>query len=220
MAKKSVTKHTWNQMTMLETAGQGQKTATSISGKPLIFKTPVVLPVDLEAAAKRVVKAWSEKDNGKEASDELANAIGAIRGMLLKLAYYVDDIADGDSDIIHAAGLESTSDSHSKHNAPETPRASVLGTFAGGTVTSTVITVTDTDKYTHIAVIDGPFNVTILHGEIFVPTGTEVRIIPHANLTATFRGLPAHKSIAVGVIAHNNGGASGISTISTTSALP
>ena len=219
MAVKCVTKHTWNQMTILETVGLAKKVSLAMTGNAN-FETPDVLPSALEAGATRVLKAWAEKDNGVVASDELANAIEALRGMLLKQAYYVDRIANGNADIIHSAGYESTSDAHNKHSAPETPRAARLETLAGGVVKSTVIPVFDTEKYTHIAVIDGPFNVTILNGQIIIPEGTEAVVIPYANLTAIFKGLPAHKSIAVGVVAHNNGGASGISTISTTSALP
>ena len=219
MAIKCVVKHTWNDMTFLETAGLGQKVSKAIEGN-LKFPTPDVLPVAMSAASTRVIKAWANKDNGIVASDEMTNAMTSMRALLLEEANYVDGIANGDSDIIHSAGYASILDTHSRHNAPETPRASTLETFTGGTVKSTVIPVYDTMKYTHIAVVDGPFNVTILHGEIIVPLGTNAVIIPFSNLTATFTGLPAHKSISVGVIAHNNGGASGISTISTTSSLP
>ena len=206
-------------MQFLETAGLAQKVGTAIEGN-VTFKTPKVLPAKLEADSTRVIKAWAHKDNGPVAADEMTNAMIEIRADLLEEAYYVDGIAEGNADIIHSAGFESILDSHTRHTEPETPRASKLEPAVGGVVKSTVIPVADTIKYTHIAVIDGPFNVTILHGEINVPLGTNAIILPFSNLTAIFTGLPAHKSIAVGVIAHNNGGASGISTISTTSSLP
>ena len=219
MAKRCVVKHTWNEMNHLETAGLAQKVGAATDSN-VTFKDSKVPKGALSAVATRVIDAWAKKDNGQVAADEMTNSLVAARAMLLEEAYFVDGIADGDSDIIHWAGYESILDTHTKHNAPETPRASRLESKSGGVVKSTVTTVPDTNKYTHIAVIDGPFNVTILHGEIIVPNGTNAIILPYSNISATFTGLPAHKSIAVGVIAHNNGGASGISTISTTSALP
>ncbi len=192
-------------------AGFARGTATEMTGNTHT-PSPPVTPANMNTAAQRVEEAWSNRNNGQVAQDELHNATEDLNSKLHTNADYVTTQAAGSSTIIHSCGFQSTKSSGSAHSVPNTPAAAVIKSVPNK-FTSKVSPVTDADSYTHIVSLGSASLVKVQNGMITIPQGNtgDVYIIPYGNASETFNHLPPIRQAIVEVMAHNGAGSSGLS---------
>ena len=219
--KKIKVKMSWAKATLLQQAGFARKTVTAMTGNAT-FATPAVALTAMTNAAARLENAWANRENGAVARDELENANTDLDDKLHTQAEYVDKIANGNDDIIHSAGFISTkpaNERQSRSAAPEASAAPVVVPQAGGSIKVTVDAVAGVRLYCFILVLDGAFNVSIVNGQLEVPTGTNALIINSTKRSVVFKNLPAMKPVKVAVAIVNSASVSGLSTVVSSSTI-
>ena len=80
---------------------------TAISNNPGVFKTPKPSLAEIKKAAGDFSIAIAEAaDGGKVKTAIMHDKESVLMNLLTRLAYYVEETADGDEAIIHLAGME------------------------------------------------------------------------------------------------------------------
>lgn len=213
--KKIKVKMSWARFTRLQQAAFARGTVSAMTGNAN-FTTPAVALTAMVNAASRLENAWANKDNGAVARDELNNAATDLDTKLHAQAEYVDNIANGNDDIIHTAGFMSTKPFGGRFNkiaAPTTSGAPIITSLAGGKIKVVVDAVANTRVYCFVLVVDGAFNVAVNNGQLEIATGTNAIIINSTKRSAVFQNLPAMKSVQVAVVTINSSGTGAMSAV-------
>jgi hypothetical protein len=219
--KKVKVKISWTRATLLKQAGFARGTVIAMKDNNSFLTPDVSLKAMLDAAA-RVENAWPKREDGVVARDEFDNSSTDLNDKLHTQAAYVDKIANGDANIIHSAGFESTKATNERLRrvaVPHETAAPVIVPETNGQIKVTVNAVEGAKMYCFILVLDGAFNVSIVNGEINIPEGTNAKVINSTKRSVTFQNLPSMKLVRVAVAVYNSTGASALSSVSSGSTI-
>lgn len=218
MSRKVVVKITWSIKKPLEMAAFAIGTVVAMSDNKY-FLTPDIDMITMSDSSNRVQFAFGNKKNGAIAKDELNTAIKTLNTHLHDQAEYVNDIANGNATITHSAGFMSTSDIRGLGIKPNAVELVKLKATSNGGMKAQVAKVDGATNYCFLLVTNGVFDITVVNGEIFIPSGTTVRIINTTKRTAYFEGLTPMEIVYVAVLASNATGDNGLSPVAKASTI-
>ncbi len=218
MSKKIIVKITWSIKQPLEMSSFALGTVTAMADDD-DFLSPDIALITMNAAANKVQIAYGSRKNGIVAKDNLKNTSTLLNGYLHSQAEFVNKIANGNASIIHNAGFESTSDIRGAGTKPNRAGLVTLRATSAGGMKAQITKVKGATNYCFILVANGDFNVMVLNGEIFIPTGSSARIINTTKRAVSFANLNPMEVIRIAVIASNAAGDNGISPVSTASTI-
>ena len=183
------------------------------------FISPKIALNLLSDAAHNLSKLFASRKNGTDAKSLLKAEILILDNYLHKQAEYVDGIAQGDAEIIHSAGFESTSDKRTAGSKAKIAEGLVIEAMLNGKINAKVDKIDNATNYCFILTYGDSFNVKIENGMIAIPNGTKAYIVNTTKCTTSFFGMEPMKQVWVSVLASSPTGFTAFCPAATTSTI-
>ncbi len=218
MSRKVIVRISWSIKQPLKMASFALGTVSAMKDDDDFLSPEIALKIMTDAAGK-VPIAYSIRKNGDVAKDNFNTSILLLNSYLHSQAEFVNKIANGNATIIHNAEFESTSDERGAGIKPNIAGSVTLKAIGGGGMKAKVAKVKGATNYCFILTTQESFNITVVGGEIFIPSDTMVRIKNTTKISVTFNGLTPMEIVKVAVIASNANGDNGMSPVAMASTI-
>ncbi len=218
MSRKVIVRISWSVKKPLQMASFALGTVSAMKTDDDFLSPEIALNTMTDAAVK-VERDYSVRKNGVVAKDNLKTSTILLNSYLHSQAEFVNKIANGNATIIHNAGFESTSDERGAGIKPGIAGFVTLKAISGGGLKAKIAKVKGATNYCFILNMQGVFNITTVGREIFIPSGSEIRIINTTKISVVFNNLKPMEIVKVAVIASNANGHNGMSPVAVASTI-
>jgi len=179
-----------------------------MTGNPY-FETPAVPLATLSSAAANAEVAYNNRKNGAAAKLANESTAQALSDLLSRQANYVNNIAQGNAEVIAGAGYTATKDGRTFAVIPGTPGAAKVVRLNTGGVKLSLDKVAGADSYTYVIFLGEPVRVEIEENHlVFPPTAQSFLIINDGTTREEIRSLAPGTKFSVMTLAQNTAGKS------------